>query len=712
MRSLSRNPYIKLTALTVALALIAGLAYTARDDLRPLLKRLTSAEGRWFAEMTLPKRELLQLYDMGVVDANGDGHLDLYTSAHNYRQNLWLADGKGGYRDHLTAWGLDQSHFFPGAEQGETEPKMDKAGLYVYWHGDLLNLVAHKTDGLAPLKGHIQFFNKVEVIANEGFQTSTRVDEDAAIPVTHLDFTTTGGGRLALYVPTRGTPITFVLDAPWARDRVFVGALGVRPSADAFQVPAGGEDTATAAKGPACHWCQRFALALRDRHGMAWSDYNDDGYLDVYITRGALGGTLRKFPDTVRNQVQDEMLVSRALGQFDDRVTELGFRKNDCSGRHVRWVDFDRDGRLDLFINCLDRGNVAGGYPKQLYRQLADGRFVELAAKVGLDIPQHQLIDFAWLDADGDGTPDLLTHEDRGYFLYLQQNGRFQRQFLHRAAFERADVPGLKGNTDDYWQFDGKLSMADFDRDGDLDVFVASKKGNVLLLNDHSRFQSREPASLGLPSTSVAAAWVDFDNDGLTDLHTVPQGLFRQTKPGLFEATGMLTLSDNKYQAAFIHWFDQDNDGRLDVVMALQDNASLWRWWERPFRHTDVKGKDDRFRWRLLAYRNIGPAGRWLQINLRGASGNREAIGTRVSLVSQQGKQTAVIGSSESSYFSQGHYRVYFGIPGDASAATLEIEWPDGLVQKLTDVAPRRILNVSRRTAGSMPPVMQHQDEQ
>lgn len=689
---------IKLAAVTILLALLVVAAYSAMDDLRPLFKRMTSGEGSYFAEMALPETELLQLYDMGMVDANGDGFLDIYTSAHNYRQNLWLSNGKGGYQDRLTAWGMDQSQSLPGAEQSEHVPVMDKAGLYIYWYSDLLNLVAHKTEGLAPLKGKLQFYNKVEIISNEGFQVSSRVSEAAAVPVTHLDFSTEGSGRLSLYVSTRGTPIAFDLDVPWARERVFLGAQGTQPKTGTFHVPPNGYKTAAGAVSPACKWCQRFDLALRDRHGMAWSDYNNDGHLDVYITRGALGGTLRKFPESVRERVNDEMFVSHRPGQFADQIRQLGFSKNDCSGRHVRWVDFDQDGRLDLYINCQDRGNVAGGYPKQFYQQQANGQFVEIAAKVGLDIPNYQLIDLAWFDADGDGDQDMLTHEDQGYFLYVQQaDHRFERRFIHRSEFERADVKGLKGNTDDYWQFDGKLSLADFDRDGDLDVFVASKKGNALLINAGGKFEASSPAKFGLPTASVGAAWVDYDNDGMPDLHTVPEGIFRQVKPGSFESTGLFALSANKYQAAFIHWFDQDNDGKLDVVMALQENASLWRWWEKPFRHKDVRGKDDRFRWKLLTYRNVGANGHWLQVNLRGAPGNPEAIGARVTLTTPAGRHSGVVGGNESSYFSQGHYRLYFGLGGNTKAHRIEVAWPDGLTQIFNDMPIDRHMHLSRK---------------
>jgi hypothetical protein len=292
---------------------------------------------------------------------------------------------------------------------------------------------------------------------------------------------------------------------------------------------------------------------------------------------------------------------------------------------------------------------------------------------------------------------DLFAHEDTGYFLYRQDNGRFVREHAHRAKFQRADVPGLTHNTYDYWQFDGKLSLTDVDADGDLDVFVASKRGNVMLLNDGGRFRAVDVAGVGLPVESAAAVWVDYDNDGRPDLHAVPQGLFRQVAGGRFEATGLLALPENKYQAAIPLWYDRDNDGAPDLLVALEENASLWRWWERPFRSkAEEKGEDDRFRWKLLSYDNIGARNHWLQLNLVGAPGSRQAIGARVTLVTPEGRQVQEVGASEGAYLSQGHYRLYFGLGGRTKADEIRIQWPDGTVQILKDVPADRLMTVRK----------------
>lgn len=662
----------------LVLFVLAGVAlalYSARGDLKPPVMRLLSGEGKWFAAETPPLNPISQIFDMGIVDANGDGRLDIYTSNHNYREYLLLADGKGGYHDAVTEWGLDQSLSFPGWEQASQAPEVDKPGLYVYWVDDTLHFRTHDLGKIGAVTGSLRIFSPVEVVKNDGFQVKTRTTSKPGDPLleTTTEFGASGDAHLVFYITSRGGPLTFDFDNALPLANVYMGSQKVSPTTHPF------------------------TISLQDRHGMAWADINHDGQLDVFITRGAIGGTLREFPESIRHSITDELFVSEA-GQprFREISREAGIEKKDCSGRHVKWVDYNQDGLLDLYINCQDRGHVSGSYPKQFYRQDAKGHFTDVAAEVGLDVPQHQLIDFVWLDADNDGDMDLLTHEDTGYFLYRNQGGKFTREFIYRAKFERADVKGLKGNTYDYWQFDGKLSLADFDSDGDLDVFAASKKGNVFLINDAGHFKPIGLASLGLPAESVAAAWVDYDKDGHPDLHTVPQGIFHQNSKHIFKATGFLSLPDRKYQAAIINWFDRDNDGALHGLIALQDNATLWRWWETPFKSKDVKGKDDRFKWKILDYHTVDTKNHWLQLNLVGSGGNPQAIGARVTLVTPEGQQAQQVGASEGAYLSQGHYRLYFGLGAADKVNTLQIHWPDGQVQELHDVKADALLTVKQ----------------
>jgi hypothetical protein len=435
-----------------------------------------------------------------------------------------------------------------------------------------------------------------------------------------------------------------------------------------------------------------FDIAFQDRHGLAWSDYNDDGLLDVYISRGAIGGTLRKFPPGIQARVKDELLVSRLGARYEDLTVAAGIDKRGCSGRKVSWVDFDRDGLLDLFVNCMERGFVAGQYPKQLYRQTPDRRFVDVAAEVGLGLADHEIVDFVWLDVDGDGFPDLVTHEDKGFFLYRNEGGRFLPTFVGRGTFARADVPKLKGTADEYWFVDGKLVAADLDGDGDLDVLCASKKGNTLLLNDgKGGLVVADPAGLGLAAESATAGAVDFDSDGLTDMFFVPHGLFRQRSDHTYEPTGLLALPGRKYMAAIANWTDLDNDGRQDVVMALLENFSFWSWWEQWYKTTAEK-----WRWALGAYRNVGGPNHWLQLRLVGKPGNPQAIGARATIRTSRGRQTGVVGLNDGAFFSQGNYRLHFGLGPEKNVDDLRILWPDGTAQELRNVTADQLVVVKQ----------------
>jgi hypothetical protein len=689
----NRSKILLRALVLLLLTLTCLLLYSARDDLKPSVVRFLSDEGKWFATDAPPMNPITQIFDMGIVDANQDGHLDIYTSNHNYQQYLWLADGHGHYTDKLNQWGLTQTKGFPGWEQSMHAPELDKKGIYIYWQGDSIHIRAH--DAGKPSRIRMHFYSKVEVTGNEGF----RIEQSDAKPInnvvteTVLTVMAPTSGHLSFWIPTRGGPVSLAFDKGQNLAQVYIGNQKVTPNRNQFELAAEEPRKAT--------WSDfiAFSLSLQDRHAMVWADYNDDGQLDLFTNRGAMGGSLREFPDHVRASVKDELLVSQG-GQpkFTDITRAAGIEKRDCSGRHAKWVDFNQDSRLDLFINCLDRGNVAGTYGKQLYAQTADGKLMNVASRHGLDLPDHELNDLAWLDVDNDGDVDLVTHESTGYYVYRNQDGQFAGEFMCRGKFERGDVAKLKGDTFDYWQFEGKLAFGDFDNDGDLDIFASAKKGNALLVNEGGKYVPTDLAARGLPAASVTAVWVDYDNDGWLDLHTVPEGLLRQNRDGSFVRTGMLENRSQAYQAAIVNWYDRDNDGDQDALIALEDNFTLWRWWEKPFKGKNVKGKDDRFDWHVSSYRNLGAKGHWLQVNLIGSRGNPQAIGARVTLATSHGQHTQTVGASEGSYLSQGHYRLYFGLGDQTSVPSVQVHWPDGRTTELRNVKANQLLTV--RPAG------------
>jgi predicted Zn-dependent protease len=122
----------------------------------------------------------------------------------------------------------------------------------------------------------------------------------------------------------------------------------------------------------------------------------------------------------------------------------------------------------------------------------------------------------------------------------------------------------------------------------------------------------------------------------------------------------------------------------------------LWRWWDRLHKGEDVKGKDNRFDWEILAYRNLAARSHWLQLQLAGAPGNPEAIGAQVTLATKSGREARQVGTDEGSYLSQGHYRLYFGLGDDKGPVSLEIRWPDGTRQALQDISVDQRLTIKQ----------------
>ncbi len=667
---------LAVAALAVAIWWPLGIALVVLAAAVVVAKELAWTDYYWlwrsrssFVAYRMPLRATQQLMDVGIVDADGNDVLDVYTANHNYRQDLLIGDGKGGYRDMLSEWGLDQNLEFPGLEIDRDKLDCSAAGLYVYWKGAAtLTIRSVGIRTLGTVRGTLRTYTKITSHVADGIDVEApfvapRVGDKMS--ETSMGFSAAADGTFDLELESPGVPIGVELDASFPLRAVYVGKRKVSPRSSSFE------------------------LTFRDRHGMAWADFNDNGHMDVFISRGALGGTLLALPDNIAKGVQDELLVKQGLGRYRDIVGEVGIKKGGCSGRKVTWVDYNGDGLIDLFINCQDRGRVNASYAKHLYRQGPDKKFTDVAAEVGLALAEYEIIDFVWFDADNDGYVDLLTYEDTGFYLHRNHAGKlFSREFIGRGKFARVDNPKLRGTVSEYWFVDGKLSVADIKGDGNLHVFCSSKTGNILLVNDGSgRFALVDPTTLGLPAASAAAGWVDYDNDGLVDLYAVPQGLCRQRRDHRFEATGLLALPPRKYMAAIVNWADFNNDGRRDVLLALNQNFALWRWWEKL-----GKTSEDRFAWKFLSYRNVvSNDNHWLQLRLVGKAGNAQAIGARVIIQTPDGRQTQQVGLNDGAFFSQGHYRLYFGLGKHPRVDLMTIRWPDGEVRELKGVEGDRL---------------------
>lgn len=595
------------------------------------------------------------LVDIGVVDFDGDGNLDIYTVAHHSAQSLLRGDGAGGFEDVFDRLGLDAQPEFPGVEISAIPPSIDKPGLYIYWSNSGLTLEWRPDPSMGNLSGVIELTSEVRLQESSGFEW--QIDESrlpAGPPQSALKFEASSPGRAVILSPLIALPVNFVIGTDLDSAHIYIGRHAVNPPENSF------------------------TIFLNDRHGMAWADFNADGKKDVFISRGGLRGRMALLP----YQFYDELFVWDS-GRFVDFAMSSGLGKNGCPAYNAQWVDFDNDGHMDLYVACHH------GYPNQFFRNNGSGGFDEIASEIGLDI-SDSLTDtpFIWIATGEHSSLDLLIASESGIQHLRRTGGRYNV----------IDVFPIQGVS--------QMSVSDFDSDGDLDVFVASYYGmNSILLNDGGRFELVTASALGLPASSQTVSWVDFDNDGNTDLFLVPGGLFRQTQDGLFEATGTLRhVVPWAVKRSRATWFDFNNDGKLDLVLAVNYGDGIIKGIARRLlgKWTPEWIQDQRnFEWDVGLFENIGEwngnRNDWVQVELKGSKTNPEAVGATILLDrGRTGAVRAQVGQADGSYMSQGHYRLYFGIGTvERQNLSLHARWPDGKTTKLVGFDVNQLLSIS-----------------
>ena len=438
--------------------------------------------------------------------------------------------------------------------------------------------------------------------------------------------------------------------------------------------------------------------------GITVGDYDNDGFDDLFIT--CCG--------------QNILFHNNGDGTFTDVTEKAGLlHSGDRFGTGCTWIDYDRDGKLDLFVchyAVFDRGKIpargqdpACNYngvptlcgpagldqePFRLYRNNGNGTFTDVSGPSGISrVKPGYALTAAASDFDGDGWPDIYVACDSTPSLFLHNNhdGTFTEQGLER---------GVSLSEDGQEQAGMGLGIGDAHGDGYLDIFKTHFRGDtqVLYRNNGKGFfrDATIRAGLGVETRYVAwgAAIVDLDNDGLPDIFVTtgmvypeverkmrdipwktPSLLFRNLGNGRFEellgeaGPGVAEIHSSR-GAAF---GDFDNDGDIDVLIVnLNEPPSLLR--------NDSTGTNH-----------------WLKVLLVGTESNRSAIGAQVVATYGEHKQAQAV-LAQSSYLSVNDRRLHFGL-GEVTTADLEIRWPNGKRETLAKV-PGDQLVVVREGSG------------
>ncbi len=415
--------------------------------------------------------------------------------------------------------------------------------------------------------------------------------------------------------------------------------------------------------------------------GVAAGDYDNDGRVDLYLTRFG----------------RNRMLRNRGDGTFADVSAETGADEPSW-GVPATFLDFDRDGWLDLFVGnylnytldthtqCYNRSGppdycppeVSPPAPSRLYRNLGDGTFADVTAAAGLAREFGPALGAAAADYDNDGWVDLFVANDQQENqLWVNRGGGAFRNL----ALLRGVALGAAGDA----KADMGVDAGDFDNDGDEDLFITelTGQGSTLYVNDGTGLFEDLSAAFGiraasLPYTGFGAGWIDIDNDGWLDVVAVngsvtqhleslgPENpfpldqrnqVFRNLAGTRFEdvtgrAGAPFARSAVSRGAAF---GDVDNDGDTDVLVA---NAA---------------GRVE------LLINQMGHRRAWIGLRLVGGVAPRDRVGARVAVVGSDGITRRRRARADGSYASANDPRVLVGLGSEAAEAlAVQVAWPDG----------------------------------
>jgi hypothetical protein len=501
--------------------------------------------------------------------------------------------------------------------------------------------------------------------------------------------------------------------------------------------------------------------------GVALFDYDNDGRLDIYVVNGApLDDPTSKgtIPLKTGPKYWNRLYHQKKDGTFED-VTEKTGLLGAGYGMGVAVGDYDNDGNEDLYVTAY------GG--NKLYHNNGDGTFTDVTVKAGVGGTGWST-SAAWIDLDGDGLLDLVV------LRYVQwdfddtwcgEHKEGYRAYCHPDAYP-AIAPLVYHNEGNgtFTEVSRKaglaipgkglgIAIADYDRDGHVDIFVANDSMPEFLYHNKGDGTFEE---VGLSSgvavdgeghsyAGMGVDFADYNNDGLpdlvvTDLASQMYALYRNNGDSTFtydsypSGIGRMTMFHSGWGVGFI---DYDNDGWKDLLITqghdldtIELNNPNLHYRETMLlarntgtRFVDVTaeaGPAFRRTWvgRGLALGDIDNDGRvdavvtsndgsfyvlhnsmenqnhWLTLELVGHKSNRDAIGAEVRLVNEKGSpsQMATV-TTAGSYLSSSDKRVHFGLGSETTVASIEIRWPSGIRQTIKNIPADQILKVDEPSA-------------
>jgi len=428
--------------------------------------------------------------------------------------------------------------------------------------------------------------------------------------------------------------------------------------------------------------------------GVAAADYDNDGRIDIYLT--GLGG--------------NRLFRNLGGGRFADVTAKAGVGGGGFS-TSAAFFDYDKDGSLDLFVAnyvewsiekdlyCTLDGKTKSyctpesyrGQSQTLYRNRGDGGFEDVTERAGLKNPASKALGVTLLDFDGDSWLDLFVANDTQPNKLYRNDGKGRFTDVGMAAgvaFSEAGVARAGMGVD----------AADYDGSGRPSLIIGNFSNEMMALyhNEGSGlFIDEAPAStLGqvtLLSLTFGCFFFDYDLDGRPDIFGINGHV----------ADDIEAVQPKVKYAQPPHLFRNLGGKRFEAVTAASGEALTRPMVGRGAAYGDYDGDGDLD---LLVTSNGGPArllrndggnrSHYLRVRTVGARSNRDGIGARVTVTAAGGAKSWGLVKTGSSYCSQSELPLTFGLGAATRAARVEVAWPSGQVDVLTDVAADRAITV------------------
>ncbi len=383
--------------------------------------------------------------------------------------------------------------------------------------------------------------------------------------------------------------------------------------------------------------------------GTSFADVDNDGDLDAFVVTWASGANGKNY-----------FYRNNGDGSFNYEP-DIAMGSVQTFSEMATWVDVNNDQFLDLYFT-----NSTGSLKNLYYENQGDGTFSPITnLSITSEFLRTRSVD--WVDYDNDGDSDLfLTNENNSKNSLFRNDGPNNFTKITNLSI----VQDFKTSAGSSW--------GDVDNDGDYDLFVANwnNQNNQLFINDNGTFIEQTTSVIASGGGhSFGSSFADFDNDGDLDLFVCNAFLTSQNNNFVYvnDGSGNFTQDTTSTLAMQTGWTfgcafgDYDNDGWLDLILAntLNENQAN------------------------SLFHNTGTGNNWVKFNCIGTNSNTSAVGTKVRIrANVNGNdvwQTRKIAAS-SGYNSQNSYTVHFGLGNATTIDELKITWPIGTTETFTNI--------------------------